>query len=52
MAKTSKLAAFEKSGEDIDPKGMKEGSKADKALDMKQMKGMKGMKPAKKSKKK
>ena len=49
MAKTSKLAAFEKSGKDTEPKGMKEGSKADKALDMKQMKGMK---PSKKAKKK
>lgn len=44
MAKTNPFAAFEKSGKDKDPKGMKEGSKADKALDMKQMKGMK--KPA------
>lgn len=29
--------AFEKSGADKDPKGMKEGSKRDKALDKKQM---------------
>lgn len=36
MAKPSK-AAFEKSGYD-DDRGMKEGSKADKALDKKQMK--------------
>ena len=35
MAKGFK--AFEKSGKDKDPKGMKEGSKADKALDQRQM---------------
>jgi hypothetical protein len=35
MAKGMK--AFEKSGKDIEPKGMKEGSKADKALDRQQM---------------
>jgi hypothetical protein len=35
MAKGFK--AFEKSGKDKDPKGMKEGSKADKALDRRQM---------------
>jgi hypothetical protein len=35
MAKGFK--AFEKSGKDKDPKGMKEGSKADKALDAQQM---------------
>jgi hypothetical protein len=35
MAKGFK--AFEKSGKDVDPKGMKEGSAADKALDRKQM---------------
>jgi hypothetical protein len=35
MAKGMK--AFEKSGKDVDPKGMKEGSAADKALDRKQM---------------
>lgn len=45
MAK--KMAMFEKSGKDKDPKGMKEGSKADKAMDKKQMKGMK---PAMKAK--
>ena len=38
MAK--KEAAFEKSGKDVEKKGMKEGSKADMALDQKQM-GMK-----------
>lgn len=27
---------FEKSGKDVDPKGMKEGSKADTALDRRQ----------------
>ena len=32
---------FEKSGFDKDPKGMKEGGKADKMLDMKQMKKFK-----------
>lgn len=36
MAKGFK--AFEKSGKDIDPKGMKEGSKAEEALDRKQAK--------------
>jgi len=34
------MAAFEKSGKDVEKKGMKEGSKADTALDKKQM-GMK-----------
>jgi len=38
MAK--KKASFEKSGKDVEKKGMKEGSKADMALDKKQM-GMK-----------
>ena len=33
----SKMKMFEKSGKDIEKKGMKEGSKADKALDKKQM---------------
>lgn len=32
-----KMAAFEKSGRDKDPKGMKEGSPADMALDRSQM---------------
>jgi hypothetical protein len=36
-----KMMAFEKSGKDIEKKGMKEGSKADMALDKKQMSGMK-----------
>jgi hypothetical protein len=36
-----KMAAFEKSGKDVEKKGMKEGSKADMALDKKQMSGMK-----------
>jgi hypothetical protein len=31
------MKLFEKSGKDKDPKGMKEGSKADKALDKKQL---------------
>ena len=40
------FAKFEKSGKDVEKKGMKEGSKADMALDKKQMMGMKkgGMK--------
>jgi hypothetical protein len=37
----SKMMAFEKSGKDVEKKGMKEGSKADMALDKKQMMGMK-----------
>jgi hypothetical protein len=35
------MANFEKSGKDVEKKGMKEGSKADMALDKKQMAGMK-----------
>jgi hypothetical protein len=35
------MAKFEKSGKDVEKKGMKEGSKADMALDKKQMMGMK-----------
>ena len=35
------MANFEKSGKDVEKKGMKEGSKADMALDKKQMMGMK-----------
>jgi hypothetical protein len=38
---TKKMAMFEKSGKDVEKKGMKEGSKADMALDKKQMMGMK-----------
>jgi hypothetical protein len=38
---TKKMMAFEKSGKDVEKKGMKEGSKADMALDKKQMAGMK-----------
>jgi len=40
------FAKFEKSGKDVEKKGMKEGSKADMMLDKKQMMGMKkgGMK--------
>lgn len=30
--------AFEKSGKDVEPKGMKEGSKAEEALDKRQAK--------------
>ena len=42
----SKMKMFEKSGKDVEKKGMKEGSKADMAMDRKQMMGMKkgGMK--------
>jgi len=42
----SKMMAFEKSGKDVEKKGVKEGSKADMAMDKKQMMGMKagGMK--------
>ena len=35
------MAMFEKSGKDIEKKGMKEGSKADMAMNKKQMMGMK-----------
>ena len=35
------MANFEKSGKDVEKKGMKEGSKADMAMDKKQMMGMK-----------
>lgn len=38
MAKAMSMKAFEKSPRDVEPKGMKEGSKADRALDKKQMK--------------
>ena len=41
MAMMKKKASFEKSGKDVEKKGMKEGSKADMALDKKQMMGMK-----------
>lgn len=42
----TKMKMFEKSGKDIEPKGMKEGSKKEEAFDKKQMMGMKkgGMK--------
>jgi hypothetical protein len=45
----SKMQMFEKSGKDVEKKGMKEGSKADMALDKKQMMSMKkgGMTTAK-----
>ena len=44
--KMNPFAKFEASGKDVEKKGMKEGSKADMALDKKQMMGMKagGMK--------
>jgi hypothetical protein len=41
-AGSGKMAAFEKSGKDVEKKGMKEGSKADMALDKKQMMMKKG----------
>jgi len=41
MAKMNPFAKFEKSGKDVEKRGMKEGSKADMALDKKQMMGMK-----------
>jgi hypothetical protein len=41
-AGTGKMANFEKSGKDVEKKGMKEGSKADMALDKKQMMMKKG----------
>jgi len=41
-AGSGKMAAFEKSGKDIEKKGMKEGSKADMAMDKKQMMMKKG----------
>jgi len=37
----SKMKMFEKSGKDVEKRGMKEGSKADMAMDRKQMMGMK-----------
>ena len=36
-----KMMSFEKSGKDVEKKGMKEGSKADMAMDKMQMAGMK-----------
>lgn len=39
--KMNPFAKFEKSGKDVEKKGMKEGSKADMAMDKKQMMGMK-----------
>lgn len=44
--KPNPFAKFEKSGKDKEPKGMKEGSKAEEKLDKKQM----GKKPAMKAK--
>jgi len=41
-AGTGKMAAFEKSGKDVEMKGVKEGSKADMAMDKKQMMMKKG----------
>lgn len=45
----SKMKMFEKSGKDAEKKGMKEGSKADMAMDKKQMMGMKKGGAAKKA---
>ena len=39
---SSKMMAFEKSGKDVEMKGVKEGSKADMAMDKKQMMMKKG----------
>mgnify|MGYP000308873429 CR=1 FL=1 len=36
---TKKFVPFEKSGKDKEPKGMKEGSRKEEALDKKQAKG-------------
>ena len=36
----AKMKMFEKSGKDVEKRGMKEGSKADMAMDTKQMMGM------------
>ena len=48
MAKAKKggfpAKLFEKSGKDAEPKGMKEGSKTEEAMDKKQMKKMPMMK--------
>ena len=41
-SKMNPFAKFEKSGKDVEKKGMKEGSKADMALDKKQMMMKKG----------
>jgi uncharacterized protein YbcC (UPF0753/DUF2309 family) len=41
-AGSGKMAAFEKSGKDVEKKGVKEGSKADMAMDKKQMMMKKG----------
>ena len=38
---TNKMKMFEKSGKDVEKRGVKEGSKADMAMDKKQMMGMK-----------
>lgn len=43
-AKPKTMKAFEKSKFDKEPKGMKEGSKADKALDKKQFGALKAKK--------
>lgn len=39
----TKMKMFEKSGKDVEPKGMREGSKKEEAMDRKQMMGMKKM---------
>lgn len=48
MALPKTMKAFEKSKFDKDPKGVKEGSKADKALDKKQFAAVKKKAKAKK----
>lgn len=45
MAKPNPFAKFEKSSKDKEPKGVKEGSKKDMALDKKQMAGKAPAKP-------
>lgn len=46
----AKMAKFEKSGKDVEPKGMKEGSKKEEAYDKKQMRGGKKAVPFAKKK--
>ena len=41
--KPNPFAKFEKSSKDVEKKGMKEGSKAEKAVDKKQMAGKKAL---------
>ena len=48
MATSKKFVPFEKSGKDKEPKGLKEGSKKEEALDKKQVAFKRGGKVAKK----